>query len=74
MEIIYGGDMPQFEIVHKGHTIKVASTIVRGGKYRWAVLIDGVLQSPPEIDPSNTWDVARDQGMAFAKALIDVVK
>jgi hypothetical protein len=33
-----------------------------------------VLQSPPEIAPSNTWDAARDQGMAFAKDLIDVVK
>lgn len=66
--------MPQFETEHNGRTIKVASTIVRGGRYRWAVLIDGVLQSPPEIDPSDTWDAARDQGMVFAKNLIDVVK
>jgi len=54
-----------------GRTIKVGSTIVRGGKYRWAVLIDGVLQPPPEINVSDTWDGARDQGLAFAKLRIE---
>ncbi|WP_098496499.1 hypothetical protein [Collimonas sp. PA-H2] len=71
MKTIYGKYMPQFETEHKGSAIKVTSTIARGGKYCWAVLIDGVLQQAPELEPSNTWHAARDQGLAFAKHLID---
>lgn len=62
--------MPQFETEHEGHTIKVASTITNGGKYRWAALIDGVLLQSPAVEPSDTWDAARDQGIAFAKDLV----
>ncbi|HWW08304.1 hypothetical protein [Collimonas sp.] len=74
LETIYEGHMPQFETEHKGSTIKVASTIVRGGKYCWSVLIDGVLQQPPAVEPSGTWNSARDQGLTFAKNLIDAGK
>jgi hypothetical protein len=63
--------MPQFETEHNGSTIKIMSTIVRGGKYRWAVFIDGILQNPREVEPSDTWNNARDQGLAFAKVRID---
>jgi len=66
--------MPQFEMEHKGSAIKVTSTIVRGGMYRWAVSIDGVLQQPLAVEPSGTWNAARDQGLTFAKSLIDAGK
>jgi len=66
--------MPQFETEHKGSTIKITSTIVDSGMYRWAVSVDGVLQQALEIAPSATWDDAREQGLMFAKSLIDAGK
>ncbi|HWW07643.1 hypothetical protein [Collimonas sp.] len=42
--------------------------------YRWAVSIDGVLQQPLAVEPSGTWNAARDQGLTFAKSLIDAGK
>jgi len=66
--------MPQFETVHEGHKIKVVSAIVGGGKCRWAVLIDGILLRPPVLEPSDSWDIACDQGIAFAKGLVHAGK
>ena len=74
LKTIYEIYMPQFETEHKGHAIKITSTIANGGKYRWAVLIDGVLLQSPVVEPSDTWEAARDQGMTFAKDFIHTGK